>query len=301
MRFGSYFSMKRSPFLLRRMPPSPRTASVTRIPCTPGGQTIPVGWNCTNSMSSSSAPASYASAMPSPVHSQEFEVIFQDLPMPPVAITIDFALNMTKRPALAPVAERAGDAVAVLQQARDRALHVNVEAQLHAAILQRANHFQAGAVADVAEPLVGVAAERALQNVAVFGAIEKRAPLLEFAHAVRRFLRVQLRHAPVVQELSAAHGVAEMRLPVVGLVHVGHCRGEAAFGHHGVRFAEQRFANHADAARPAPALRSRRASPAPPAPMISTSCSWVSYLDARSQESNVLDHAAELPGGCRDR
>ncbi len=78
------------------------------------------------------------------------------------------------------------------------------------------------------------------------GAVEERAPLFEFAHAVRRFLRVKLRHAPVVQKLSAAHGVAEMRAPVVRLVHVGHGGGKAAFGHHGVRFAEQRLAHHAD-------------------------------------------------------
>src|SRR5690606_19375311 len=39
------------------VPPSPRTPSVTRMPRTEGGQTIPVGWNCTNSMSISSAPA----------------------------------------------------------------------------------------------------------------------------------------------------------------------------------------------------------------------------------------------------
>ena len=50
--------MNRSPSLLRRIPPSPRTASVTSSPRTPGGQTIPVGWNWTNSMSISSAPAS---------------------------------------------------------------------------------------------------------------------------------------------------------------------------------------------------------------------------------------------------
>src|SRR6266536_2854603 len=42
--------MKRSPSPLRRMPPSPRTASVTSRPATPGGQTMPVGGNCTNSM-----------------------------------------------------------------------------------------------------------------------------------------------------------------------------------------------------------------------------------------------------------
>ena len=33
--------MNRSPLVLRRLPPSPRTASVTRIACTPGGLTIP--------------------------------------------------------------------------------------------------------------------------------------------------------------------------------------------------------------------------------------------------------------------
>ena len=54
---GRYFHMKRSPWLLRRMPPSPRTPSVTRMPITPGGQTMPVGWNCRNSMSRRSAPA----------------------------------------------------------------------------------------------------------------------------------------------------------------------------------------------------------------------------------------------------
>ena len=82
---------------------------------------------------------------------------------------------------------------------------------------------------------------------AVVGAVEKRAPLLEFAHAIRRFLGVELRHAPVVQEFSAAHGVAEMGAPVVGCVHVGHGRGDAAFGHYGVRFAEKRLADDANA------------------------------------------------------
>ena len=66
--------MNRLPSLLRRIPPSPRTASVTSRPRTPGGQTIPVGWNWTNSMSMSSAPARYASAWPSPEYSHEFEV-----------------------------------------------------------------------------------------------------------------------------------------------------------------------------------------------------------------------------------
>jgi hypothetical protein len=50
-------NMKRLPSLFVRIPPSPRTPSVTSIPRTLGGQTIPVGWNWMNSMSISSAPA----------------------------------------------------------------------------------------------------------------------------------------------------------------------------------------------------------------------------------------------------
>jgi hypothetical protein len=65
------------------------------MPRTDGGQTMPVGWNWTNSMSISSAPARSASAVPSPVYSHEFEVTFHDLPMPPVARTTALALNST--------------------------------------------------------------------------------------------------------------------------------------------------------------------------------------------------------------
>lgn len=90
--------MKRLPSELRSTPPSPRTDSVTRIPFTDGGQTMPVGWNCTNSMLMSEAPASSASACPSPVYSQELEVTLNDLPMPPVARTTEGASITKKRP-----------------------------------------------------------------------------------------------------------------------------------------------------------------------------------------------------------
>ena len=50
-------------------------------------------------------------------------------------------------------------------------------------------------------------------------------------------------------------------LPAVGGIHVGHCRGDAAFGHHRVRFAEQRFADDADATRLAPRPQLRREVP----------------------------------------
>ena len=80
------------------MPPSPRTDSVTSSPFTEGGQTIPVGWNCTNSMLIRAAPARSARAWPSPVYSQELEVTLKDLPMPPVASTTDGASKAMKVP-----------------------------------------------------------------------------------------------------------------------------------------------------------------------------------------------------------
>src|ERR1039458_113792 len=90
--------MNRSPSELRSTPPSPRTPSVTSSPRTLRGQTIPVGWNCTHSMSISWAPAHRASAWPSPVDSQELEVYFHDLPTPPVASTTAGALKVTNSP-----------------------------------------------------------------------------------------------------------------------------------------------------------------------------------------------------------
>ena len=91
-----------------------------------------------------------------------------------------------------------------------------------------------------------MAAEVALEDPAVLGAIEHRAPGLELADAIRRFLRVQLRHPPVVHVLAAAHRVGEVDLPAVAVVDVGERRGDAAFGHDGVRLAEQRLADQAD-------------------------------------------------------
>ena len=123
---------------------------------------------------------------------------------------------------------------------------MDVDALVDAVILQRADHLEAGAIADVREARIAVAAEVALQDPAVLGAIEDRAPRLELAHAIGRLLRVQLRHAPVVQVLAAAHRVGEVDLPVVALVDVAHRGGHAALGHDGVRLAEQRLADEPD-------------------------------------------------------
>ena len=79
-------------------------------------------------------------------------------------------------PALALVAERADDAVAVLEQPDDRALHVHVDPLVDAVILQRADHLEAGAVADVGEARIAVAAEVALQDACRPSSDRRRAP-----------------------------------------------------------------------------------------------------------------------------
>ncbi len=123
-------------------------------------------------------------------------------------------------------------------------LGVHVDALMNAVILQSADHFQTGAVAHVRQPRIAVPAEVALQDAAVFGAVEDRAPGFEFMHPRRRFLRVQFRHAAIVQILSAAHGVGEMHAPVIAIVHVAHGRRHAAFRHHRMRLAQKRLGDH---------------------------------------------------------
>ena len=143
-----------------------------------------------------------------------------------------------------------------LEQFGDRALGEDLQLRLGVAelarvvllqrddlLLQGADQLQAGAVADVRQPRVLVAAEVALADLAVRGAVEQRAVGLQLPDPMRRLLRVQLGHPRVVQELAAAHGVAEVHLPVVARVDIAHRRGDAALGHHRVRLAEQRLAD----------------------------------------------------------
>ena len=128
---------------------------------------------------------------------------------------------------------------------------------MDAVILQRPDHLEARAIADVREPRILVAAEVALEDPAVVRAVEERAPGLELADAIGRFLGVQLGHPPVVHVLAAAHRVGEMHLPVVAVVDVAERRRHAAFGHDGVRLAQERLAEQPDLDARPPTLRSR--------------------------------------------
>ena len=108
-----------------------------------------------------------------------------------------FGPKEQKAASFALVAESAGDAAIVFQQGQDGALHVDFHAEVNTVILQRADHFEAGAIAHMRQPRIPMAAEIALQNAPVFRAVEQRAPGFQLADAVGRFFRVQLRHAPV--------------------------------------------------------------------------------------------------------
>ena len=110
-------------------------------------------------------------------------------------------------------------------------------------VLERSNELETRSVADVRQPRVTVTAEVALVDPSVGRAVEHCAPCLELAHAIGRFLGVDLRHAPVVHVLAAAHGVGKMHLPAVAIVVVGERRCHAAFGHHSVRLAQERLAD----------------------------------------------------------
>ncbi len=156
------------------------------------------------------------------------------------------ALEQAEPAAFAVVSECACDAVAVLEQRKDGVLHVDLDPLVDPVVLKRADHLEAGPVADVRETRVLVAAKVALQDPPFLGPVKERAPRLELADAVGRFLGVEFGHAPVVDVLAAAHGVGKVDPPAVALVDVCECRGDAAFGHDGVRLAEQRFADHAD-------------------------------------------------------
>jgi hypothetical protein len=148
--------------------------------------------------------------------------------------------------ALAVIAERPDDPFAILEQRHDANLHVDVDALMDAVVLQGSNHLQPGAIADMRQPRILMPAEVPLENAAILRSIEDRAPSFQFTNAIRRFLRVQFSHAPVVDVLPAAHRISEMDLPTIAIVHVREGGRDATFRHHRVRFPQQTFANHPD-------------------------------------------------------
>src|SRR5436189_5586101 len=58
---------------------------------------------------------------------------------------------------------------------------------------------------------------------------------------------MQLGHPPVVYILAAAHRIGKMHLPTIAIIDIRERRRHSAFGHYGVRFPQQRFADEPNA------------------------------------------------------
>ncbi len=114
----------------------------------------------------------------------------------------------------------ARDAVSILEKIDDGGFHVDVDTHMDGVVLEGSDHLQACPVADVRQAGILVAAEVALHDAAVLGAVKHRAPGFEFAGAVGGFLGVQLGHAAIVEVLSATHGVGEVHAPVVAVIDI---------------------------------------------------------------------------------
>ena len=140
---------------------------------------------------------------------------------------------------LAPIRGHACNLLAVFQELQRSALHVEADALVHAMILQRADQLQSGSITDVSQSWIAMSAEIALADEAFLGSIEDRAPFLQLHHPRRRFLGMDLRHAPIVQKFSAPHRVAKVHHPIVARIDVAERGGHSAFGHHGVGLAEK--------------------------------------------------------------
>src|ERR1700686_985535 len=90
--------------------------------------------------------------------------------------------------------------------------------------------------------------EGALHDETVLGAIEDATPTFQLEDTIDDLVRVELDHAPVVDQLAAEHGVPEVHLPAVLGVEGADAAGDAALGHHGVGPARPRLGDHSDAA-----------------------------------------------------
>src|SRR5678815_2974953 len=150
-----------------------------------------------------------------------------------------FGSENPKTTTLAIVTEGFADSRSILQQCENTHLHVHIDSAMNPVILQGADHFQAGEIADVREARIFMAAKIPLQTPTVLCSIENRAPSLKFAHTRGRLPSVQLRHSPIVDVLTSAHRVGEVHFPTIAVVDVTECSGDSAFGHHGVRLAKQ--------------------------------------------------------------
>src|SRR5439155_5172067 len=75
-----------------------------------------------------------------------------------------FRAKNFKATAFAIVTKCADRSVTILQDRQDRVLHMDVDTLMNPVILQRTNHFQTGAISNVRESRISMAAKISLQN-----------------------------------------------------------------------------------------------------------------------------------------
>ena len=85
----------------------------------------------------------------------------------------------------------------------------HVDALVDSMGLERPDHFQPRAVANVSEAGVFVSAEISLQDLLVPGPVKYRSPGLQFTDPLRGLLRMELGHAAIVDVLPAGAAGAE--------------------------------------------------------------------------------------------
>src|SRR5262249_1380957 len=147
-----------------------------------------------------------------------------------------FCSEQHEPPAFPFISEGAGPEVAIFEKADESAFHVHADALMDTVILKGADHLQARAIADVNQSWIFVSAEVSLKNLSVFSSVEDRAPCLQFADASCRLFGMQLRHAPTIDVLAAAHRIGKMDSPVISTVGCAQRGGNTAFSHHRVCF-----------------------------------------------------------------
>jgi hypothetical protein len=137
--------------------------------------------------------------------------------------------------AFAIVSKRTGDAVTIFKERYNCMLHIDFDALMDPVILQGTNHFQSSAISNVGKTRIPMTTEISLKNAAILRPIKNCTPCFQLSNSGRRFQSVQLSHPPVVDVLATAHGVREMDLPIVTIVHIGKRRSNSALSHYGVR------------------------------------------------------------------
>src|ERR671913_265188 len=217
--------MNLSPDVLRRIPPSPRTASVTSVPAESSGNTMPAGWVELDQLHVTK-PAPGLGGQPHRVAGVLVAPGRRATPDPRVAARgEDDGVGEDHQAAAVVDVESVGaeDAPFVDEQARDVNVVADRHAELGCATDQRALDLPAGVVARKAGSAEGVGTEEALCQSSVLLAGELRAPANELVDRSGRLAAEHLDGPGVGEPVRLADRVGGVLLPGVFWIHGSEC------------------------------------------------------------------------------